>query len=166
MWQRLQIALCLCWTPLRVGTAMETTVCPASLPRASPAMVGINLNMLLELLDSSLDTGTDLLQKIVCLISDFYGVHFLSAYLSVPNFTPRSAGVSGCVRSSCEEEGRVPESSVKDHRDPFPRHPSLPSGFRARCHSSSQTPGHSETEKARLPLQTFPSFGSACHFYT
>lgn len=40
MWQRLQIALCSCWTLLKVGTAMGTTVSPASLPRASPAMVG------------------------------------------------------------------------------------------------------------------------------
>lgn len=40
---------------------------------------------------------TLLLQQIVCIMSDFYGVHFLSAYLSVPKFTPCSTGVSGLV---------------------------------------------------------------------
>jgi len=48
MLQRLQTALCLCWTPLKLGTATETIVSPASLPRVSPAMVSISVNTILS----------------------------------------------------------------------------------------------------------------------
>ncbi len=39
MWQRLQTVWCLCWSRLKVGTAMENTACPVSLHRACQVMV-------------------------------------------------------------------------------------------------------------------------------
>lgn len=44
MWQRLPIVSSLFWTPPKVGTVMETTVCHASLRRVFLVMVGINHN--------------------------------------------------------------------------------------------------------------------------
>lgn len=76
-----------------------------------------------------------------------------------------STGVSWCVWPSCEEEGRGPESPLKDRRGPVSRHPSLPTRFGSRRHSPSETPGQPETEKAWFPLQAFSSSGSACHIY-
>lgn len=157
MWQRSQTVLYLCWTPLKVGTAMESIVCPASSPRGSPAMVGINLITGLRL-------HHWLWNRLLLFVAlwNHLGPHLLTL-LSVPEC---SAGVSGRHWPPCEKEGWVQESPVKDHRGPFPRCSTLPAGFRAGCHSTPQTPGHPETEKAWLPLQTFPPVRTACLIYT
>lgn len=83
---------------------METTVSPASLLRASRAMVGINLSALLKPLLKPL-TQIEAAVAVVfkhsfrffLIYFIFFLLCFLNPCVSVSTFTSYSTGVSGCV---------------------------------------------------------------------